>query len=153
MSDALDRSERVRVHPLVEIILLDDIFQSLEQLNKKTYGAFPAGAKFEEPYQYATVKAGETKTVYTRRITGGYVGFITQLSVSWYASTYIDWICDGVLLERLLRAIPFTTPKEFDPPIKVKKKIDFIAYNGDTSDHSFGVLCDGFLKGKGSIDV
>lgn len=127
-------------------ILLDDIARSLEQLNRKTYGAFQAGLKFDDPYQYKTVKAGETATVYSRRVLGKYVGHITQLSLAWYSSTYVDWIVDGVLLERFQRAIPFTTPKEFNPPITVKKKIDFIAYNGDTSDHAFGVLCDGFLK-------
>lgn len=143
-----EKVERLRIEPVINTILLDDILSSLNELNRKTSGGFPAGSKFDEPYQYKTVKAGERGTVYSRLIPGDYVGLISQLALSWYDQTHLDWIVDGVLLERFLRSIPFTTPKEFDPPIKAKDHIRFIAVNKDTTDHSFGVLCDGRLEKK-----
>lgn len=98
-----------------------------------------------EPYQFKTVSAGETETVLYIPITGGYVGFIDEVACDWFANTFLEFIVDGALKEKIEREIPFSTPKEYNPPIVATKWIKFIAHNEDTSDHVFGVLVDGTL--------
>lgn len=98
-----------------------------------------------EPYQYATVPAGEIKIILYIPISAGYVGFINEVACDWFANTYVEFIVDGALKEKIEREIPIETPKEYNPPIVAEKWIKFVAHNDDTSDHVFGVLCDGEL--------
>jgi hypothetical protein len=97
------------------------------------------------PHQYKLVKAGKSDIVYEFIIPKGYVAFIDQIANSWYPNTYLKFIVDWEE-ETVQREIaPINSPKEYKPPILAKNFIRWIAFNNDSQDHVFEVLCDGFL--------
>lgn len=108
--------------------------------------------QFYNPYQPETpfeIKPGASGVIYEFELPPEFVGFIYKLASAWYANTYIDWEIDGNLIERLKRKIgDIKDPEVFNPPIFVREKIKFTAYNDDSASHSFWVLCDGLLRRK-----
>jgi len=102
-------------------------------------------------YQYKTVKAGEADTVYRLRIPPDKVGIITEVANSWFANTYYMWMIDGhgrvEKVERQIAAL--NNPKEYTKGIVSFVGIEWEAYNNDTSDHVFEVVCDGYFIDRG----
>ena len=104
---------------------------------------------FYNPYRYKEVEPGKSAVIYQFKLPPEYVGFIYDLWVTWYHNTYLNWEIDNGLVEKIEREIgSLSKPKLFDPPYFVRDLIKFTAYNNDTEDYRFRVLCDGLLIGK-----
>lgn len=104
--------------------------------------------KFFQPYQYAQINAGQTGRIYYFEIPHGCVGFIQQVANLWFPNTYYKWIIDGEEVEPKLiqrQIAPVNNPKDYEPPIRVKNYIEWIATNNSTVDHEFEVLNDGYF--------
>lgn len=100
---------------------------------------------FPNPYQYLQVNVGETKEVWRMDVNAGYAAFIERLACDWFATTYINFIVDGKLIEKVLREIPINDPEPVEPPIVAVKQIRWIAHNESSLNHEFGVLTKGRL--------
>lgn len=111
-------------------------------MHQKLYGVgFDSNVK----YQYKLVKAGTHDTVYLYRIPLDFTAFIDQVANSWFPNTHIDWFAP-TLVERVERVIgQIDLPKHYDPPLVAQAEIRWVAYNDDSKDHVFQVLCDGTL--------
>jgi hypothetical protein len=154
--EALEK-QRKTVDPLVlQTILLDELCGRLEDLTEKlgAYIAFmgPMTRTFEPEvkYQYKTVKAGMHGTVFELENPEPrlLVGIITQVANDWYPNTFLEWFIDYKprRVEYVIGSID--SPKEYARGIPFHHKIEWVAWNNDTSDHVFGVLCDGFFVNK-----
>jgi hypothetical protein len=100
---------------------------------------------FASPHQYKLVKARSSAVVYEFIIPRGYIAFIDQVANTYFPNTYLTWVVDSEE-ETVEREIaPIDVPKKYDPPIIAKNYIRWIAYNNDTEDHLFEVICDGYL--------
>jgi hypothetical protein len=154
---------------MVQTQILYDMASMLEELVEKlnAYVAFmgPMTQTFppEEKYQYKTVKAGMHDTVF--RLENPQpkllVGIITQVANDWYPNTSLEWFIDyhPRKVEYVIGEI--NSPKEYSRGIPFHDRIEWVAWNNDTSDHVFGVLCDGFfinkklyniITGEGDVD-
>lgn len=82
-------------------------------------------------------------------MTGGFVGFIDRISVSrgdnnlGNDDTWVDFIVDGVTIERIKREISLNLPDRFNPEQVVRSKVIFRAYNRDSIAHQFEVVVQG----------
>jgi len=136
--------------------MLDELCERLEELSGKLdkMGAFvnfagPMTHMFrrDDQYQYKTVPAGENRTVFYLRNPNPtkLVGLITEVANDWYPHTYLEWRIDynPKIVEYMIGNI--NNPKEFERGIPFKEEVEWIAYNNDTEEHAFGVLCDGFF--------
>jgi hypothetical protein len=140
----------------LQTILLDEICGRLEDLTEKlnAYMAFmgPMAQPFEPElkYQYKTVKAGRHDTVFKLEnpSPGRLVGIITEVANDWYPNTVLEWYIDGYprRVEYIIGNID--NPKEYARGIPFHKRIEWVAWNNDTIDHTFGILCDGFYINK-----
>lgn len=146
-----------------QIILLDEICGRLEELSEvltEKLGALEAYIKYMGPmtrvfkrdqqYQYRTVLAGGSATVY--RLENPQedllVGIITQVANDWYPHTFLEWFIDyePKRIEYVVGSVD--APKEFLRGIPFHHEVKWVAHNEDVSDHVFGVLCDGFFVDK-----
>ena len=100
---------------------------------------------FSDFYQSAKVPAGEYKRVFDLHVTGGYVAFIERKAHTWFSNTYYEFIVDGELVEKIEYEVPVNAPRTINPPIVAEKRIEWWAYNNDSSEHLFEVICDGRL--------
>lgn len=106
---------------------------------------------FPTPRRSVEVATGTELIVWEERMTGNFVGFIDRISVSrgddllGCANTWVDFIVDGVLIERIQREISLNLPDVFHPEIVVRRIVTFRAHNGDISDHEFEVVVQGRL--------
>jgi hypothetical protein len=151
------RRERKTVDPLVlQTILLDEVCGRLEEITEKlgAYISFlgPMTETFEpeSKYQYKTVKAGKQDTVYelVNPKPELLVGIITQVANDWYPNTKLVWLIDYHPREVEYVIGEINNPKEYARGIPFHHKVEWVAYNNDTADHVFGVLCDGFYINK-----
>jgi hypothetical protein len=149
--------QRKTVNPQVlQTILLDEICGKLEDLLEKlsAYIAFmgPMTQTFpaELKYQYKTVKAGGHDTVFKLENPQPelLVGVVTQVANDWYPNTYLEWFTDYKPRRVEYVVGEINNPKEYARGIPFHAKIEWVAWNNDTSDHVFGVLCDGFFVNK-----
>ncbi len=101
---------------------------------------------FPNPYVgNQQVGPGEIKEVWRLDVNGGYAGFVEQVSCDWFANTYIEFIIDGVLIEKIQRDIPINRPEPYNPPLVAVKSIRFVVHNESLLDHAFGILTKGRL--------
>ena len=105
---------------------------------------------FPVPRRHVLINPKEKKLVYIQRMNGGYVGFIDRITVTrgddgllGSQDTYVDFIIDGTLKERVKREISLNNPDIFNPPLLVKEEVIFYGYNGDTVKHFLEVVVDG----------
>jgi len=104
---------------------------------------------FNQPYRFRTLQPGEKVIIWEEPITGDYLGFIDNIGNNWFPYTYIDFIVDGELIERIqkvtgeLEGYAFQT-RPVNPPIVAKKFIRWIAVNQDVDAHVFEVYCGGY---------
>jgi len=107
-------------------------------------------SQFGKIHQYKTVGAGKSARVFYLKIPNSCVGFLNQIGNNWFDNTYYVWKIDGAVVENKIERMigEINSPKEFEPPFLVVDKIEFFAYNNDTTSHTFEVLCDGvaYLK-------
>ena len=102
-----------------------------------------------EPRQNIEVAAGEKGVVWEENASGGFKIFIERVSATrgdnnlGNDNTYIDFIVDGVLIERIRREITLNLPDKFKPEIVVRNKVVFRAHNGDDESHQFEVIVQG----------
>ena len=102
---------------------------------------------FFKPFQYLEIAAGESGTVLLIKVPSGCKGYIQRTANNWFPSTYLDWLVDGELIEKVERMIaPTPAPRSETPPIKVVGKIEWIAHNNSDSSQIFAVLQDGVFK-------
>jgi hypothetical protein len=99
------------------------------------------------PHQYKLVKAGQSAVVYEFILPRGSVGFIEDIGNTYFPNTYLTLVVDGEEQTIEREIAPINLPKRYSPPILVKNYIRWIAYNNDTEDHLFEVVCDGFIIG------
>jgi hypothetical protein len=152
----IEKSRRTVDPAVLQTILLDEICGRLEDLMEKlnAYIAFmgPMTQPFppEKKYQYKEVKAGEHDTVFqlTNPQPELLVGIITQVANDWYPNTVLEWFIDYQprRVEYVIGEVD--NPKEYARGIPFHRIIKWVAWNNDTSDHVFGVLCDGFFINK-----
>jgi len=99
-------------------------------------------------YQYLEIEAGESGTVFTLELPSGYVGFITEMHISWFPDTTVELKIDNFTELSLTRTIgKVEEPKEYEPPIIVHRKIEVIATNNSLLKHFFEALINGFAYG------
>jgi len=149
----------VRVDPRVlQAILLHrmdrklrDIASTLDAMNARLEAVEARGIPFSPTkiHQWKTIKAGKSGVVYNYDVRP-YVAFIHYVGCKWFANTYYLWEIDGVHKEWVERIIgnvdaPTSEPLRLEKPLVARKKIVWRAYNEDTADHVFEVLCDGIL--------
>ncbi len=102
---------------------------------------------FTKPYQYATIAAGQSGTVFTLNVPKGHKAYIQRTANNWFPNTYWKWKVDGELVEKVERQIsPVHIPKLEHPPIVAIDKIEWVAVNNSTSSHIFEVLQDGIFQ-------
>lgn len=102
---------------------------------------------FYKPYQYATVAAGETKTVFLINVPAGHKAYIQRTGNNWFSSTYLEWKVDDELIEKVQRVIAaVVAAKPENPPIVAVNKIEWIAVNNSSSSQVFEVLQDGIFQ-------
>lgn len=141
--------EHLRIDPRVyNTIQLNQIYLELRKMNQETAAK---GLPFDRTtiYKWLEIQAGESAVVYQYDLSG-MVAFISYVGVKWYANSHIDFTIDGTLREKIERTIgnfvsPTSQPEYYDPPIIAKNQILFKAYNQDTTEHKFEILCDGAL--------
>lgn len=115
--------------------------------------------KRELQYQYATVAAGESGTVFKLENPQPdlLVGIITQVANDWFPDTFLEWYIDyeHKKVEYVIGQID--APKEFERGIPFFQEIKWVAHNENFTPtdeydpdvgHTFGVLCDGFFIDK-----
>lgn len=133
---------------------LDEILRELRALREMTQLANyiqlppPSAVTFPEPYRYETVGAGETKILFDLDIPGEYSGaIVTHLGNNWFPNTWFTLDVDHrpVLEPKIERQIaPVTEPTEQHRFI-ARKNVRWVAHNGDTSEHTFEILINGFF--------
>ena len=97
------------------------------------------------PYQYATIPAGSSQTLYLLE-PEPYIAFIRYVANSWYPNTYLEWRIDNEVVERIERQIaPANAPLKLERPYVCRYKMEVVAYNNDSVSHSFYFLGDGDL--------
>ena len=102
---------------------------------------------FSKPYQYATVSAGETKTVFLIKVPSGCKAYIQKTANNWFPNTYLKWKVDDELVEKVERQIaPVNSPKPEIPPIIAVNKIEWIVVNNSKSSFIFEVLQEGAFQ-------
>jgi len=102
---------------------------------------------FFKPYQFATVAAGESGTVFLLKVPSGHRAYIQRTANNWFQNTYLNWKVDGELVEKVERMIaPTPAPKPESPPIIAVDSIEWIAFNNSDSSHTFEVLQDGIFQ-------
>ena len=101
---------------------------------------------FFKPYQFATVAAGESGTVFSMNVPKGNKAFIKNTGNSWFIKTYLNWRVDGELVEKVERRIAsVNSPRGETPPIIAIGTIEWVAVNNDAYPHVFEVLQDGIF--------
>lgn len=102
---------------------------------------------FFKPYQYVTVAAGETKTVFILNVPHGHRAYIQRTANNMFSNSFLEWKVDGELVEKVERQIaPVNSPKPETPPIIALAKIEWIAINNSDSSHIFEVLQEGIFQ-------
>ena len=102
---------------------------------------------FFKPYQYTTVVAGETKTVFLINVPNGHKAFIQRTANNWFQNTYLEWKIDDEIIEKVERQIaPVNFPRQEIPPLIAKNKIEWIAVNNGDSSYIFEVLQEGVFQ-------
>ena len=109
---------------------------------------FPPGQK----YQFVTIPAGQTATIYTFTNWGmDFRAFITKIgfgpnALPWNLVLF-QFYDDGELVEQYnYQLASVRKPKQLDlEPIIAKKEIVWVGVNNDVLPHVFEVLCDGIL--------
>lgn len=148
------------IDPIVlQTILLDEMCGRLEELGEKMdklgawvtfMGPMTRMFKPELQYQYKTVEAGGSATVYKldNPERGILVGIITQVANDWYPDTFLEWYID-YKPKRVDYVIgQMDAPKEYERGIPFHHEVKWVAHNKSDEDHVFGVLCDGFFVDK-----
>jgi hypothetical protein len=101
--------------------------------------------------QQATVPPGAYDLMWQLKPWGNFSAFVDNLiavrgdNQLGAQGSYIDWFMDGRLEDRIAREIAINAPNTFSPPVVATDLIQFYAYNGDTINHIFQVICDGRL--------
>jgi hypothetical protein len=167
LSSPRDEIIQLGSQKILDIVFLDRISKKLDVLNAKMsllndqqkailerldmllrvsappLYRFPPGQR----YQYKVVKAGQSDIVFKLDIPPDKVGIITEVANSWYPNTYLLWSIDGAgkteKVERVIASID--NPKTYEKGIVAFVKIEWEAYNNDTTDHVFEVLLDGYF--------
>jgi hypothetical protein len=141
---------------ILQIIYLDELCGRIEELteNLKAYNRFkgPMTRPFKRSlqYQYATIPAGGHGRVYYLKNPQPdlLMGVITQVGNSWFSNTYLEWFVDydPKKVEYVVGEIH--NPKEYEQGIPFEYEVEWLAWNQDSADHTFEVLCDGFFLPK-----
>jgi hypothetical protein len=125
---------------------LDVLTQRIEELTRILA---PPLYRFQpsQRYQYKTIKAGKSDLVYKLEIPPDKVGVVTEVANTWFPNTYYMWSVDGAgKAEKVERQIAtLNNPKQYDKGIVSFVGIEWEAYNNDTSDHVFEIVCDGYF--------
>jgi len=154
--EEFERMRKVVDPSILQVILLDELCGRLEEQSEKL-GAFitfmgPMTRMFkaEWRYQYKTVPAGRSDTVFKLENPQPdlLMGIITQVANDWYPNTYLDWLIDYSPKRVEYKIAEIENPKGYERGIPFEREVRWIAYNNDVSDHVFGVLCDGFFISK-----
>jgi len=96
-------------------------------------------------YQYLEIEAGERGTVFSLELPVGYVGFITEMYISWFPNTTVELKIDNFTELSLTRPIgEVEEPKKYEPPIIVHRKIEVVATNNSLLKYFFEALINGF---------
>jgi len=157
MSEEEELLQLGKVDPkVVQALLQFRTYKEIKRLNERLgayirfMGPMTRMFKRELQYQYATVKAGESKTVWFMRNPQPQllVGIITQVANSWYPNTYLEWFIDHYpkKIEYVIGDVE--KPKHFERGIPFHGQVKWVAHNEDTVAHTFEVLCDGFFIPK-----
>lgn len=78
---------------------------------------------YYDPHRYATVEAGETKTLYDFKLPKNRVFHIHQVANNWFHDTYSIWKLDGARVEKVERWI-----SSINSPLVIKDRY-LVAYN------------------------
>ena len=146
---------------IAQIILLDEVSGRLEELNEKLdkmvafnqyKGPMIRMFRRDQQYQFATVPAGQSRRIYYLHNPQPdlLVGIIKQVANDWHANTFLEWYTDyePKRVEYIIGQID--APKEYEEGIPFRHEVEWIAYNNDTEEHTFGVLCDGYFIARES---
>lgn len=141
---------------VMQTILLDELCGRTEELYDKlgAYVSFmgPMSRRFkeEQQYRFLTISAGGHGRVWymVNPQPDLLVGIITQVANSWFPNTHLEWLIDHdpKRVEYIIGAV--NAPKHFDRGVPFFEEVEWIAWNDDTVNHVFQVLCDGFFIDK-----
>ena len=156
MSKLEDFTKRGIDPSIAQIILLDEMCGRLEEVGEKLdkmtafnqlKGPMLRMFRRDLQYQFATIPAGSSGRIYYLQNPQPdlLMGIVKQVANDWYAHTFLEWFTDysPKRVEYIIGQVDH--PKEFEEGIPFKYEIEWIAYNQDTSPHTFGVLCDGYF--------
>lgn len=144
---------------VLQTILLDEMCGRLEEHGDKLdkigawitfMGPMTRMFKREQQYQFKTVEAGGSDTVYKLHNPerGVMVGIITQVANDWYPGTFLEWYIDHKLKKVDYIIAQIDVPKEYERGIPFFEEIEWVAHNESDEDRTFGVVCDGFFIDK-----
>lgn len=143
----------LRVKPdVMQTMLLFKIYKKLDKLTAFDSFMGPMSRRFkeEQQYQFATIQANAHGRVWYMRNPQPelLVGIITQVANSWFPNTHLEWLIDyePKRVEYIIGVV--NAPKHFDRGIPFFDEVQWIAWNDDTVNHVFQVLCDGFFIEK-----
>ncbi len=102
---------------------------------------------YYNPDQIVTVKAGERVTVWNFKVPPGHVFHVELLGTNWFEDSYLLWMVDGNVLERIERWYG-----EPNSPMNIKgryiyaaQEMRFICVNNSSRDITQEVYCDGVV--------
>lgn len=108
----------------------------------------PRVEPISKPFQYATVPAGKTKTVYELDVSGPKVAFLQYVANNYFLETYHIWEVDGkpVIDPYLeLSLAPVDRPKPLLPWMRVNDFVRWRVRNKGAFDRTIEVVLDGII--------
>jgi len=143
----------LRVKPdVMQTMLLFKIYKKMDKLVAFNSFMGPMSHRFKEEYQYQfkTIPAhGHGRVWYMVNPQPDLlVGIITQVANSWFANTHLEWFIDydPKRVDYIIGDV--NAPKHFDRGVPFFDEVEWKAWNDDTVNHVFEVLCDGFFIDK-----
>jgi len=157
LSEEEEFDELLRVKPdVLQTLLLFKMYKTLKRIESKqssfaTYmGPMTRMFKRELQYQYVIIPAGQHRRVWYMKNPQPelLVGVITQVANDWFPNTFLEWFVD-YYPKRVQYVIgQIDHPKEYERGIPFNDEVEWVAWNNDSTAHTFGVLCDGFFISK-----
>lgn len=134
----------------IEILLEDERNRRKERdaaIENVLNGPILGETRVDHPFQYDTVKAGESqKLVFNIDVPGDKALLVKQIANEWYPDTTFELNIDGKRNEHRRRLSDPEDPLE--TAILVRKTIEWRVTNNSNEDRTIGILSDGFYIPK-----
>lgn len=134
---------------------ISSIYRTLDQMEQRLQALEYRPSVFPQEivHQYEDLAPGQSGRVWYWKIPRRYIVLLRVVGCLWWPDTYLKWLIDGELKEKVERNIgnvnnPLGEPYVMPRPIVVRDQIEWIAYNNSSNTIKFGVLHDGEIYPK-----